>query len=293
VVSAAFSFDDQWAATGGMDGTVKVVNVKSREEITLEGPSSEIEWVSWHSSNLVIVAGSTDTTIWMWNVAESGSMLGVFAGHTDSVTCGSFTPNGRRLVSGSLDGSLKLWDPNSASCLHTFSGHGFHEGGILTFTAKSEEPLVATGGSDGTVCLVRLDTKKVVARFPHLEPASDQDESECSIESIAFCQSLPWLISCGTDGRLVIWDLSVQARRSVLVHPDKQAVVKCISIPNSTLVVTASVDAKIRVWDIRASKLERTLLGHREAILDMVLLSSNKHVVTASDDGTCRVFLVN
>ena len=313
VVAVAFSADDEWIATGGMDGVVVVKNKAT--EMKLEGPGSDIEWVAWHPKHNILLAGSADTTVWMFNIAEEGAMMGVFAGHNDVVTCGSFTPNGRRVVTGSMDGTLKLWEPNGSNLIHTFGGHGFHEGGVVAMAFKEgEDPIVATGGSDGTVCMVRLDTKKILSKFVHKEvsgstrrPAQrqmnedgEEEDGEVeeemddgvSVETVVFCPTLPWLVSGGTDGRVIVWDLSVQAKRSVLVHPDSHAVVRCIFLPQSVKLITACADGKVRKYDARSTTLESTLSGHRDAILDMVLLADGKRVVTASDDGTARVFVV-
>ena len=43
---------------------------------TLDGPSSGIEWLSWHPRGDVLVAGSEDFTAWMWN-ASSGAVMQV------------------------------------------------------------------------------------------------------------------------------------------------------------------------------------------------------------------------
>lgn len=42
----------------------------------------------------MILAGSEDSTAWMWN-ADKGVYLNMFAGHGGSVTCGDFTPDGK------------------------------------------------------------------------------------------------------------------------------------------------------------------------------------------------------
>lgn len=38
------------------------------------------------------------------------------------------------IVTGSTDGTVRLWNPKSGECVHVFRGHGFHEGPV-TFLA--------------------------------------------------------------------------------------------------------------------------------------------------------------
>ena len=51
------------------------------------------QWVRWHPRGHLVLAGSEDSSVWMWN-ADKGAYLNVFSGHGDSVTCGDFTPDG-------------------------------------------------------------------------------------------------------------------------------------------------------------------------------------------------------
>ncbi|KAH9260804.1 hypothetical protein BASA81_001271 [Batrachochytrium salamandrivorans] len=303
VVAVSFSAKDDWVAVGTMDGTIKAVHLASKREIVLEGCSGEVEWLTFHPQHPVLLAGSQDTTVWMWNlnaVDVNNNLLGVFSGHQDSVTCGMFTPNGRRFLTASLDSTLKLWDPNSPSmCLHTFTGaHMFHEGGIVSMAmqqlpGENSGVLVATGGgNDGLVCLIKLDVKKVIAKLVHTDAEADEP---ASIECLAFAEHKPSfqvLVSAGSDGRVVVWDLAVQAKRSVLLHPVQHPVVRVCFLPSTGALVTACTDGLVRRWDVRAAKLERQFSGHRDAILDMALLADGKRVVTGSEDGTCRVFQV-
>ena len=52
-----------------------------------------VQWVRWHPRGRLILAGSEDSTVWMWN-ADRGVYLNMFAGHNSTVTCGDFTPDG-------------------------------------------------------------------------------------------------------------------------------------------------------------------------------------------------------
>lgn len=58
----------------------------------------------------------------------------VFSGHSGVVTAGSFTPDGKALVTvgGEEDASLRVWNPKTGECAHTVQGHPFHESGACT-----------------------------------------------------------------------------------------------------------------------------------------------------------------
>jgi WD40 repeat protein len=48
--------------------------------------------------------------------------MNVFAGHSSSVTTGQFTPDGKKIVSGSEDTSLIVWDPKTATSILKITG---------------------------------------------------------------------------------------------------------------------------------------------------------------------------
>lgn len=54
------------------------------------------QWVRWHPRGHLVLAGTEDSMVWMWN-ADKGSYLNSFSGHGSSVTCGDFTPDGNFL----------------------------------------------------------------------------------------------------------------------------------------------------------------------------------------------------
>ena len=56
----------------------------------------------------MIVSGSNDKTIKLWS-SEIGQLLKTIEGHTESVNCINYSPDGKIIVSGSSDKKIKLW----------------------------------------------------------------------------------------------------------------------------------------------------------------------------------------
>lgn len=54
---------------------------------------------------------------------EPESLIKNLIGHTDSVLSYAFSPDGKRIVSGSLDKTLKVWDAETEEETATLAGH--------------------------------------------------------------------------------------------------------------------------------------------------------------------------
>ncbi|GLU06847.1 hypothetical protein SLE2022_238370 [Rubroshorea leprosula] len=117
------------------------------------------QWVRWHPRGHLILAGSEDCTVWMWN-ADTGAYLNMYSGHGVSVTCGNFTPDGKTICTGCDDASLRIWNPKSGESIHVVKGHPYHIEGLTYLAISSDSTLALTGSKDGSVHL-NISTGKV------------------------------------------------------------------------------------------------------------------------------------
>lgn len=104
---------------------------------------------------------------WLCPLTESltppgGPLLRTLAGHGGVVTAVAATPDGRSLVSGSYDGTVKVWDLASGAQRLSQAMHGDW---VLAVTVTPDGRLLVSGSSDGAIRVWDLASGTVIARF--------------------------------------------------------------------------------------------------------------------------------
>ncbi|KZT20155.1 WD40 repeat-like protein [Neolentinus lepideus HHB14362 ss-1] len=296
VTSIGFSADGEMLSTGGMDGKLRIWrrvgtgDWKTWEFLTeLQGPD-EVTWLRWHPKGHVLLAGSNDTTVWMWQL-PSGNTMQVFVGHTGPVQCGEFTPDGKRIVTADADGTLIYWDPRDPTPIFklTSTDARFDLAGITSLGVNFASTVAVVGGVNGGVRVVSLSKGDIVGALA----AHKEDES---IEAVTFVDltgtgaGTDIVVTGGTDGKLCIWDLTTMRLRASMDHEDAITAIIPHPPPKSHLIVSASADKTLRTWDARTGTLIQTHKGHHGPVLAAALGLEGKAVVSAGDDGVCLVF---
>lgn len=133
VIAVRYSSDGTLLCTAGMDGVVRVFDISGTPLHTLDGPSSEIEWIHWHPRGPALAVGSADGTVWLWHVTQkSAAVIHIMSQDVGPVTCGTFAgESGKVLCTGAEDGSVRVWSCKTGQIVSMIkSGPMFHEAPI-------------------------------------------------------------------------------------------------------------------------------------------------------------------
>jgi F-box and WD-40 domain protein 1/11 len=79
-------------------------------------------------------------------------------GHQDSVYCLQF--DDEKIITGSRDQTIKIWDLNQYQCIHTLEGH---QGSVLCL--KYDDQVIISGSSDHTIIVWDMKTKRIRGRL--------------------------------------------------------------------------------------------------------------------------------
>src|SRR5262249_13802857 len=118
VNALAYSDDGKLLVSGSSDGTVRVWNAATQEEVVAFDVAKlgEVRSVAISADGKTVAAGVRYGTVKVWDVATRQEKT--LKGHTSDVWGVAFTPDGRTLVSGDGDwdrpGDVKLWDVDAA-----------------------------------------------------------------------------------------------------------------------------------------------------------------------------------
>ena len=176
-----------------------------------------------------------------------------------------------KLIAGSWDPTIKIWDLSTGQGLQTQILSGDQDS-ITCMTVLDN--MLISGSWDPTIKIWDLSTGQLLQALH-----GHQD-------SISYMTVLDGkLISCSWDHTIKIWDLSTgQALQTLRGHQNS---ITCMTILDDKL-ICGSIDGKIQIWNLSSGQGPRLLGGHQKAITCMTIL--NGKLISASGDGIIKTW---
>jgi hypothetical protein len=173
-------------------------------------------------------------------VAEPAGAAPPFIGHTGTVNAVALSADGRRALSGGVDGTVRLWDEAGRE-LACFKGH---RSAITAVALSADGRWALSGGDDRTVRLWDTTDGREVQKFP-----GHTDRITC----VAFTPDNCRAISGSRDRTLRLWGLDTGEEEACLTGHADWALCVAVS-PDGSRAISGGKDRTIRLWDLGAAK---------------------------------------
>ena len=261
----------QLAGAAGAMQPEKTVSVTSQLWAAIFAPS--------RTGLSLVTLGGSDARIVSVDTSET---LTTFSPH-GIVASANFSPDGKRIVTGSWDSSARVWDADSGADLLKLAGDDGHTAFVnsAVFSPGPEGSRILTSSDDGTAKVWDSKTGKVLLT---LKGHTDR------VRHAAYSPDGSLIVTSSSDRTARIWNSQTGEPVGKPLEGHEWAILAATFSTDGARIITGSEDNTARIWDAATGESLATLTGHTARVTSVTFAPGQRRAVTASQDGTVKVW---
>ncbi len=206
-----------------------------------------------------------------------GELSKTLTGHIDEVMTVCYSPDGKYLASGSIDGTIRIWDVSSGKEIKTLAGRN---GYIYSVCYSPDGKYLASGISDKTIRIWDVSSGKEVKTL-----AGHSDY----VRTVCYSPDGKYLASGSDDKVIKIWNMSSGKEAKTIIGHSSSVRSVCYS-PNGKYLASGGGDKTIRIWDVPSGKEVKTLAGHSDSVNSICYSPDGKYLASGSWDKAIKIW---
>eukprot|EP00897_Mesotaenium_endlicherianum_P006567 jgi/Mesen1/5939/ME000301S05057 len=251
---------------------------------TLKGHSDWVTSIACPLDNSdMILSSSRDKSVILWNLTREegnyGSARRRLTGHGSFVQDVVISSDGQFALSGSWDGTLRLWDLNSGSTTRRFVGHGKD---VLSVAFSVDNRQIVSGSRDRSIKLWNTlgECKYTI---------QDQEAHTGWVSCVRFSpvNTHPIIVSGGWDKVVKVWNLTnCKLRTNLLGHT---GYINTVTVsPDGSLCASGGKDGVAMLWDLAEGKRLYSL--DAGDIIHSLCFSPNRYWLCAATQSSIKIW---
>lgn len=209
------------------------------------------------------------------NSSYAGGPIRTLIGHSDSVNSVAYSPNGSQIVTGSTDGTAKLWSAQTGNLIRTFS----ESGEVWSAVFSPDGTQVLTGVADGTVKLWDVQTGGIIRTF----------FSDSNVTSVAFSPEGTPLLTGHYDMTAKLWNVPSGNITHTFAGHDRELTSVAYS-RDGTQVLTGSFDGTAKLWDTHTGSLSHSFDVDDSGVSSVAFFPHSTRALTGSFNGQAALW---
>ncbi|KAH8798569.1 quinon protein alcohol dehydrogenase-like superfamily [Flagelloscypha sp. PMI_526] len=189
----------------------------------------------------------------------------------------ALSPDGTRIVSGSFDNTVRVWDAASSEELRRFDGHRYS---VTSVAFSPDGNHVVSGSGDKTVRIWDIDSGNEIQKL---------DGRGYWVSSVAFSQDGKRVASGSHDNTVWIWD-TYSGEQLWKLGSHGSSVTPVAFSPDGKYLASGCDDKTVRIWDTDTGKRHRKLAGHGYSVTSVAFSPDSKCVASGSGDKTVQIW---
>jgi guanine nucleotide-binding protein subunit beta-2-like 1 protein len=262
---------------------------------TLEGHSGWVTAIATPQTDSdFIVSASRDKTLIVWKLTREdgtyGFPLRALRGHSHFVSDVAVSQDGVFALSGSWDGTLRLWNIETGVTSRQFNDH---KKDVLSVAFSRDNRQIVSSGMDKTI---KLWNTLGECKYTIEAPPADKDGNVAPndahsewVSCVCFSPSTthPMIVSCGWDKLVKVWNLSNWRLRTNLVGHTGSLNTVTVS-PDGSLCASGGKDGIAMLWDLSEGK--RLYILKAESTIHSLVFSPNRYWLCAATEAGIKIW---
>lgn len=220
----------------------------------------------------------------MWSLTREeekyGSASKRLVGHSHFVQDVTLSSDGLFALSGSWDGTLRLWDLSQGKSTKRFVGHSKD---VLSVAFSADNRQIVSGSRDRTI---KLWNTLGICKFTFDNNYNGHKEW---VSCVRFSPNLnmPLIVSAGWDKVVKVWNLTTcQLRTNLLGH---RGYVNTVTVsPDGSLCASAGKDGSAMLWDLNEGRHLSTLIAGD--VINALVFSPTRYWLCAATATSIKVW---
>ncbi len=263
---------------------------RGNAEHNLYAASMNLAQADWEQANISRLHGIFEETRtypnrgfeWYYWQRQTHLDLRTLRGHEDRVLSVAFSPDGRRVVTGSEDKTAKVWDAQTGRELLTLKGH---TESVSSVAFSPDGRRILTGSDDATAKVWDVETGRELLTLNELLTG----DTSSSVKSVVFSPDGRRILTGTFDKIANVWD--AETGRELLTLKGHTEMVNSVAFsPDGRRILTGSWDHTTKVWDAQTGRELLSLKGHTESVSSVAFSPDGRRILTGSRDNTTKTW---
>lgn len=298
VWSAAFSADEKRIVTGSQDGTAIVWTTETGEHgPPFTGHQGPIYSAAFSPDGQWVATGGYDKRVLLWKPSDvqpydfgkiaAGAAIEPpkfreLAGHNAGVRSVEFSRDGKLLISGSHDNTVKVWDAETGKSFKTFRGH---DSWVRSVAFSNDGKWVLSGSHDNNARVWSIEGYEEIRVLEGKILQSHVD----AVLAASFSPDGSSIVTASRDRTAKTWDFATGREKQTFEEGHGFLASTAVFFPDGKKLLTAAVDNTVRVWDVSTgTQIHR--LEHTGRSAALALSRDAKWILTGSDNKSVKLW---
>lgn len=290
VISLTWCPTSNLLASASSDGTARIWDLQDtgssgsgrvcvcRHTPQGDAKSVDLTCLEWSPDGQLLATGATDSAVRLFG--REGVLRSTLQGHRGMIMAVRWNRKGDLLLSGSLDGTLIVWDAKAGSQSRQYA---CHSASVVDCDWRNNT-MFASCSQDGSIAVCKLSDGKPLRQW--------QGAHSADINSLRWEPNGKLLASCSDDGTVKVWQATAERPLHTLAgHVGPVTAVRWgQSSSGKCFLASCGEDGSVRVWDAEAGACVHAFNEHDSAVSIVAWSPDATYLATGDASGRLLVW---